>query len=380
MKTIFFRIFTFFLIFLMSISLSANLASAISPSDELDQIKKEIQANKKKIEEAKKKEAEYLGQVNKIDDELNVAQLEKEVLINEKNNLEEYIEKTQIELIEKQQQLNDLENELKEKVEILNRRAAAIYKNGEPNYLEVFLMSEDFSDFMSKWVLMGKMVEQDAAILTEVRTIRESISLQKNEIEDKKLVLLSEEKDLQKLVSAAEIKESEIQKKYDEKYALFNQTQADRKKLEALDRALKERSKQIEAQLAAMRGGNAPGKIGWPTSGVVTSYFGPRWGGMHEGVDIGGSMGQPVYAAEAGQVVQVNAGYGGGYGNYIVIYHGGGLSTLYAHLSGIKVNNGQVVSRGQLIGYVGSTGYSTGPHLHFEVRVNGAPKNPLGYI
>jgi murein DD-endopeptidase MepM/ murein hydrolase activator NlpD len=101
---------------------------------------------------------------------------------------------------------------------------------------------------------------------------------------------------------------------------------------------------------------------------------------MHEGVDIGGSMGQPVYAAEAGQVVQVNAGYGGGYGNYIVIYHGGGLSTLYAHLSGIKVNNGQVVSRGHLIGYVGSTGYSTGPHLHFEVRVNGAPKNPLGYI
>jgi len=380
MKTIFFKIFTFFLIFLMSMSLSANLAAAISPSDELDQIKKEIEANKKKIQEAKKKEAEYLGQVNKIDDELNVAQSEKDILVNEKNHLEEYIEKTQVELIEKQQQLNDLEDELKEKVEILNRRAAAIYKNSEPNYLEVFLMSEDFSDFMSKWVLMGKMVEQDAAILTEIRTIRESISLQKNEIEDKKQVLLSEEKDLQKLVSAAEVKEAEIQKKYDEKYALFSQTQADRKKLEALDKALKERSKQIEAQLAAMRGGNAPGKIGWPTGGVVTSYFGQRWGRMHEGVDINGSTGQQVYAAEAGQVVQVNAGYGGGYGNYIVIYHGGGLSTLYAHLSGIVVGNGQVVSRGQLIGYVGSTGYSFGPHLHFEVRVNGVPKNPLGYI
>jgi murein DD-endopeptidase MepM/ murein hydrolase activator NlpD len=380
MKTIFFKIFTFFLIFLMLMSLSANLAAAISPSDELDRIKKEIEANKKKIQEAKKQEAEYLGQVKKIDDELNVAQSEKDILVNEKNHLEEYIEKTQVELIEKQQQLNDLEEELKEKVEILNRRAAAIYKNSEPNYLEVFLMSEDFSDFMSKWVLMGKMVEQDAAILTEIRTIRESISLQENEIEDKKQVLLSEEKDLQKLVSAAEVKEAEIQKKYDEKFALFSQTQADRKKLEALDRALKERSKQIEAQLAAMRGGNAPGKIGWPTGGVVTSYFGPRWGRMHEGVDISGSTGQQVYAAEAGQVVQVNAGYGGGYGNYIVIYHGGGLSTLYAHLSGIVVGNGQVVSRGQLIGYVGSTGYSFGPHLHFEVRVNGTPKNPLGYI
>ncbi|MCL5986623.1 MAG: peptidoglycan DD-metalloendopeptidase family protein [Actinobacteria bacterium] len=374
------RIFTFFLIFLMSMSLSVNLATAISPSDELDQIKKEIEANKKKINEAKKKEAEYVAQVSTVEDQLNIAMSELEILNKEMTSLNSHIEETQSELVEKQQQLNDLGNELKEKVEILNRRAAAIYKNGEPNYLEVFLMSEDFSDFMSKWMLMGKMVEQDAAILTEVRTIRESISLQENEVEDKKLVLLSEKNDLQKLVSAAEVKKTEVQKKYDEKSALLAQTQADRKKLEALDKALKERSKQIEAQLAAMRGGNAPGRIGWPTSGVVTSPFGLRWGKMHEGVDINGSMGQPVYAAEGGQVVQVNIGYGGGYGNYIVIYHGGGLSTLYAHLSGVVIGNGQVVSRGQLIGYVGSTGYSFGPHLHFEVRVNGVPKNPLGYI
>ena len=380
MKITCLRISFFFLIFLLSISLSANLANAISPSDELDQIKKEIEANKKKIQEAKKKEAEYIAQVNTVENQLNVAMSEWEILNNEMASLNSHIEETQSELIEKQKQMADLGAALDDKVEILNMRAASIYKNGEPDYLEVFLMSEDFSDFMSKWVLMGKMVEQDAAILTEIRTIKESISLQEDEIEDKKSVLLSEKNDLEKLVSAAEVKKAEIQKKYNEKSALLSQTQADKKKLEALDRALRERSKQIEAQLAAMRGGNAPGKIGWPTGGVVTSSFGQRWGKMHEGVDISGNNGQPVYATEVGQVVEVNVGYGGGYGNYIVIYHGGGLSTLYAHLSGVVVGNGQKVSRGQLIGYVGNTGYSFGPHLHFEVRVNGAPKNPLSYI
>jgi len=380
MKITCLRISLFFLIFLLSISLSANLANAISPSDELDQIKKEIEANKKKIQEAKKKEAEYIAQVNTVENQLNVAMSEWEILNNEMASLNSHIEETQSELIEKQKQMADLGAALDDKVEILNMRAASIYKNGEPDYLEVFLMSEDFSDFMSKWVLMGKMVEQDAAILTEIRTIKESISLQEDEIEDKKSVLLSEKNDLEKLVSAAEVKKAEIQKKYNEKSALLSQTQADKKKLEALDRALRERSKQIEAQLAAMRGGNAPGKIGWPTGGVVTSSFGQRWGKMHEGVDISGNNGQPVYATEVGQVVEVNVGYGGGYGNYIVIYHGGGLSTLYAHLSGVVVGNGQKVSRGQLIGYVGNTGYSFGPHLHFEVRVNGAPKNPLSYI
>ena len=116
----------------------------------------------------------------------------------------------------------------------------------------------------------------------------------------------------------------------------------------------------------------------WPIQGVLTSPFGMRWGRMHEGIDIGAATGTPIYAAAGGTVIY--AGWESGYGNLTVIDHGNGLATAYGHQSKIAVSNGQTVSRGQLIGYVGSTGHSTGPHLHFEVRVNGTPVNPLSYL
>lgn len=116
----------------------------------------------------------------------------------------------------------------------------------------------------------------------------------------------------------------------------------------------------------------------WPTSGQITSGFGPRWGRMHQGLDVGAPTGRPITAAKSGKVIV--AGYSGGYGNLVVIDHGGGLSTAYAHQSRIAVGVGDPVTQGGLIGYVGSTGHSTGPHLHFEVRVNGVARDPLPYL
>jgi murein DD-endopeptidase MepM/ murein hydrolase activator NlpD len=116
----------------------------------------------------------------------------------------------------------------------------------------------------------------------------------------------------------------------------------------------------------------------WPVNGVLTSLFGPRWGRMHNGIDIGAPTGTSIKAADAGYVFF--AGWMGGYGNVVLIDHGGGLTTLYAHQSQIQTSVGQNVSRGQVIGRVGSTGQSTGPHLHFEVRANGTPVNPLAYL
>jgi murein DD-endopeptidase MepM/ murein hydrolase activator NlpD len=116
----------------------------------------------------------------------------------------------------------------------------------------------------------------------------------------------------------------------------------------------------------------------WPVNGPVTSGFGMRWGRMHEGVDIGVGYGTPIHAAAAGRVVY--AGWMSGYGNLVAIDHGGGVSTAYGHQSSIAVSVGQVVSQGQTIGYVGCTGHCFGPHLHFEVRINGSPVDPLGYL
>jgi murein DD-endopeptidase MepM/ murein hydrolase activator NlpD len=118
--------------------------------------------------------------------------------------------------------------------------------------------------------------------------------------------------------------------------------------------------------------------MSWPVNGVLTSTFGWRWGRMHNGIDIGAPTGTSISAASGGYVYF--AGSMGGYGNVVLIDHGGGLTTLYAHQSQVKASVGQTVSRGQQIGLVGSTGHSTGPHLHFEVRKNGVPVDPLGYL
>ncbi|TMJ92810.1 MAG: M23 family metallopeptidase [Actinobacteria bacterium] len=140
-----------------------------------------------------------------------------------------------------------------------------------------------------------------------------------------------------------------------------------------------------EAAARASRGGGSTGSgrvsgagLIWPVNGPVTSGFGMRWGRMHTGIDIGASYGTPIHAAKAGVVIF--AGQMSGYGNVIIVDHGGGFSTLYAHQSRLGASDGQSVSQGQVIGYVGSTGHSTGPHLHFETRVNGSPQNPMNYL
>ena len=142
-------------------------------------------------------------------------------------------------------------------------------------------------------------------------------------------------------------------------------------------------SAEIAAQIRAHSGSGSSGSgvsssgLIWPVNGPITSGFGWRWGRMHEGIDIGASCGTPIHAAAAGTVIF--SGWMDGYGNFVIIDHGNGLATAYGHQSAIYVSGGSV-SQGQTIGAVGSTGHSTGCHLHFEVRVNGSPVDPLGYL
>lgn len=117
-----------------------------------------------------------------------------------------------------------------------------------------------------------------------------------------------------------------------------------------------------------------------PTNGVVTSRFGSRWGSNHKGTDIGAPIGTPIVAAAGGTVTLAQYGYSGGYGNYLIISHGNGVQTIYAHCNELKVTVGQRVSQGELVATVGNTGRSTGPHLHIEIRVNGIAQNPQNYI
>lgn len=159
-----------------------------------------------------------------------------------------------------------------------------------------------------------------------------------------------------------------------------NHIEDDTKELREQSFALAKRIAEIQGVPYAEPSDITPSAAGftWPTSGQVSSGFGPRWGRMHQGIDVAAPTGRPITAAKSGKVIV--AGSSGGYGNLVVIDHGGGLSTAYAHQSRIAVRVGQPVTQGGLIGFVGSTGFSTGPHLHFEVRVNGVARDPLPYL
>lgn len=223
-------------------------------------------------------------------------------------------------------------------------------------------------------------IEADEAALERLRTRQDA----------ERRAAQAERDHVAELVAVQEALVTQVQAQADAKRALLAQLEADRSSAEHLIANLEAESARIEQELAARAASpsaiapSGSGQFLMPTSGPITSGFGYRVHPisgvrrLHAGIDIGAPTGQPIYASAAGTVV--SAGVRGGYGNAVVIDHGGGFATLYAHQSRVAASPGQSVSQGQVIGYVGSTGYSTGPHLHFEIRVNGTPQNPMNYL
>ena len=205
-------------------------------------------------------------------------------------------------------------------------------------------------------VVTTEVIEYEAPVPFETET-REDSSMFKNESK-----VIQEGKDGLKLVEARLIK--------------VNGIEQDKEVIS--EKVIKEPVKKIVVKGTKTPVSRGSGKLIWPARGRLTSRYGRRWGRLHKGIDIANSRGTPVYAADSGKVI--STGYNGGYGNLVKIDHGGGMVTYYAHLSKIVVSSGSSVSKGQLIGYMGSTGRSTGPHLHFEVRINGSPRNPISYL
>lgn len=292
-------------------------------------------------------------------------------------------------------QLNAARKTLALHDDLLKRRLVDTYERGDLGYLSVLLASKSFSDFVERWQDLGLLIAANQRAVRErraaekkVRLAQQALQATQSQLEAQQLAqqrarnqldILAQERG--NLVALADAQRHHVAGQVAEMEGL---SQAENDQLVAL---IRER----EAQIAAARRAagittpeTAPGAIAWPVTGVITSPFGwrrsPFGSGaeFHQGLDIGANMGTPVKAAAAGTVI--SAGWYGGYGNYILIDHGGGMSTGYGHLSRIDVSNGQQVQRGQLIGAVGSTGASTGPHLHFEVRISGKPVDPTAYL
>ncbi len=372
---------------------SFAITSTIMPSyiypqtleEELQQLQQEREQTRKKIEEVTKTESQYRREVDQVEGELLTALSELEELNKKLAEAKAEVDKTTIEMVLKEEELKRIEDELEESIKKLNGRVVAIYKNGNGNILEFILNAEDFIDFISKLKLMNLFAEQDTENIISIKEKREATIGIKKSIIDLRERQKEYKSEVEKLVAQAEQKTSEVEDLYGEKKNLLSATTANKNALISMEKELAKKEAEVKRILESYKYGSAPsGKFSWPLAGRMTSGFGnrvhPIFGGVrfHSGIDIIASYGAPVKAADGGQVVQ--AGYFGGYGNSVMVYHGGGFGTWYAHLSSINVSVGQMVDRGQVIGGVGSTGWSTGPHLHFEVRINGVAQNPLAYL
>jgi len=271
----------------------------------------------------------------------------------------------------------------------LNLRMIDIYETRDPSLVEVILNSESFQDVLDQIQYLEAIARRDKGIAAAVAGARDQVHVARERTKKIRTRVHSEtqvvavrtqqQRDVKNQLLAS--KSSLSSKRSEQKGALAS-TRKQEKAFIAEANALAAEDAGIRGRLAAAQGAtdttpSARGLI-WPVSGPVTSPFGYRWGRLHAGIDIGVPYGTPIHAAASGTVVL--AGWTGGYGNYTCIDHGGGMATCYGHQSSYAVSGGAQVSQGQVIGYVGNTGHSFGAHLHFEVRINGNPVDPLGYL
>jgi murein DD-endopeptidase MepM/ murein hydrolase activator NlpD len=275
-------------------------------------------------------------------------------------------------------------------VQTLNHRLVDIYESDPPSSLDVFLGARNVQEALDQVAYLTDIGVQDRRIAEEVANAkvqataaREKTKALRARVHGETAVIearTTQARDVRdELAGARDDLAGTRQQKLADLSQLSSQDRADAQEIDALQAAsaaLTERIRAAQGQSSS----TVPSSAGliWPVSGPVTSPFGWRWGRMHEGIDIGVSYGTPIHAAASGTVIY--CGWESGYGNLTVLDHGGNLATAYGHQSSIAVSCGQHVNQGDLIGYVGSTGHSTGPHLHFEVRVNGSPVDPMGYL
>ena len=321
--------------------------------------------------------SENLQQVEKLDDRIETAEQE---LAEQESKITEL--KESIEQIETQ--LNSVTEKYDKQVELFKKRMVAIYMAGDTQYLDVLLKSSSLSDFISSYYLISQLTEIDENLLNDLETKKKTMDLSRQKLENEKkelaTIVENQTRTTRTLQNTKKMRENFIDKLSD-----------DEKNLQAKIDEINKQYEEVNQQILALAQNGIDtayigGELAWPVPGYtrITSKYAMRVHPitgqykLHTGVDIGAPLGANFVAANDGVVVK--AGPNVAYGNMVIIDHGGGISTLYAHGSEILVEVGQTVKRGDSILKVGSTGYSTGPHAHFEVRINGVTTDPLPYI
>ena len=360
-------------------------------TNQLSNIQQQMTNEANKKSEAEKTIGTVYEQLHAIQRDLDTATAELKQVQAERIQLDKDIIKTEAELKAAQARLQSREK-------VFYKRVRDIYINGRLSYLDVVVGSKDFSDFANRMEMLKRILQSDMDLINTIKTDREEIASKKAKLEEDRAKVLELEK-------VAQEKQNLINQKKAERQAVLERAMNDRDTAERAYNELMASSASITAMLqqraaeraaataaAASQGGSGggatwvqgTGQLAAPVVAPITSDFGwrihPIYGTrrLHAGTDFGVDEGTPVHAADGGVVVE--AGWVSGYGYTVIIDHGNGMSTLYAHNSDVAVSPGQTVSKGQVVSYSGNTGGSTGPHLHFEVRINGEPTDPMGYL
>ncbi|MGH2806520.1 MAG: murein hydrolase activator EnvC family protein [Actinomycetota bacterium] len=381
---------------------AAALPAAADPQDRLDNIRQRQQQIEQKLGRLDDQSNELLGRIGVLDEKRAQTEDTVEALTARLEKLRLRIATVESELASAQRRISLLTRELQDilgdldaRTDTYSERAVAIYKAGPTAYVDSLLTSEDFGELYDKYEYYQSASDADSALISEIEILREETETRRELVEEEeariakaKLALERDKAEVAALHEQQSVILAAREQAVGEKESLLAKVESKKSAYEAVQEQLERDEAQITALLASnSSSGPFPsggGQLAWPAAGPVTSSYGyrthPIFGDtrLHTGIDIGAPYGAPVVAAGGGEVVY--AGVMSGYGNVIAIDHGGGLATTYNHLSAFYVGSGQRISRGTQIGAVGCTGYCTGAHLHFEVRVNGSPVDPMPYL
>ena len=374
---------------LMALALAAGLAllplfaafgfasEADDKQAELNEVQSQMQKMQERKEKARQKAAAASEGLEEIQSRLNELQAQARELQAKSNALQAKINDNQAKLAKKKA-------EVEQRKKIYSQRLRQIYINGQVNYLDVLLGAKDFGDFSSRMYLLQKIVSSDIAMLQQRQKDEAEIKSRQEQLD-------AEMKEIKSTKAELEAKRARANKlKEQRSYMLYKaqeeeqQSQSEYERLLAISENITAMLRNMESSGGGSSSSGGTGRFMWPCRGEITSYFGwrthPIFGTTkyHSGMDIAVDYGTPIMAADSGTVIY--SGWLGGYGYAVMIDHGSGLVTLYAHNQSLNVYEGQYVNKGTCIAYAGSTGYSTGPHCHFEVRLHGEVTEPLNYL
>lgn len=362
---------------LISLSVTGT-ALADDLEDQLADLQRQAEEQQAKTNEASAKVESVSERLRQIQEELRVATAEYKEVKGQLDSVEDKISDN-TELLQK------TEADLKVKNKKLQQRVRDIYINGQISYVDVLFGAKDFADLMTRMDVLKRIIKHDYDLIMKVRE-------EKATVENTRAQLEKDKAEAEVLVADAKAKKAKVEDKESEQQVLLDQAIHDRDTSERMYEEIMAASQEVanmirRSHMSSAGYSGAPAGAGgmiWPISGPITSEFGwrthPIFGTarFHSGLDIGGDYGMPIYAAASGTVIY--AGWISGYGNAVIIDHGGGVTTLYGHNDSLNVSEGENVAQGQVIAMCGSTGNSTGPHCHFEVRENGEPVSPYGYL